>query len=202
MSLMMDEELSIGNAWGEVMLAWDREIAAHSSRLVRPAQATGRLLGLTRDALYRLGLAALVHDLGKMAIPQAILSKPGPLTEEEWLVMRRHPELGCSMLLHAGGGCGGVVSIVLAHHERWDGGGYPYGLEQNAIPVEARILSVVDAYDAMTSSRAYREPFTTEQARAELERCAGRQFDPQVVAAFLLVLDGEAQPQALVGSSR
>ena len=179
--------------------AWKREILAHGSRLVRPAQATAGILGLPAEQISRVGLAALLHDLGKLALPRTILLKPGPLSAEEWAAIRLHPELGAQMLSRAGGALAELGRIVVAHHERWDGGGYPHGLARDAIPLEARILSVVDAFDAMTSPRVYRQPLAREEARVELERCADRQFDPVVVAAFLQVLDGREQILARVG---
>ncbi len=126
--------------------------------------------------------------------PEAILQKPGPLTQDEWSVMHRHPQIGQQILSQARGQFGLVSHIVVAHHERWDGQGYPYRLAQQEIPLGARILSVVDTYDAMTSSRPYREALSAAVAREELQRCAGTQFDPQVVDAFLQVLDGPEQP--------
>ncbi len=170
-----------------------REIAAHSYRMMRPAQAIACVLGLSPHEVYRVGMAALLHDVGKFAIPKAILCKPGPLTLEEWAIMHHHPEFGNQLLSQAGGDWIDLRlgPIVAAHHERWDGGGYPFGLAKDAIPVEARILSVVDAYDTMISPRVYRQPFSSEKAREELERCSGHQFDPSIVAAFLQILNGQ-----------
>ena len=113
--------------------------------------------------------------------------------------MRKHPEIGRQILEELGGVFHQLAEIVVAHHERWDGKGYPYGLAEEAIPLNARILTVVDSYDAMTSHRPYREPMPVSQARMELQRCSGSQFDPSVVAAFLHVLD--EQKEALSGAS-
>ncbi len=180
-----------------------QEIVAHSYRLMRPARAIACVLGLPPKDVYRVGMAALLHDVGKLVIPASILCKPGPLNVEEWTIMQRHPEFGHRMLSCANGDRTNLGSIVVAHHERWDGGGYPRGLTKDAIPLEARILSVVDAYDAMTSARVYRRPITAEEARAELERCSGHQFDPRVVAAFFQILDGqERYEQARFPSKR
>jgi len=131
----------------------------------------------------------LLHDIGKIGIPDAILHKPGPLSEEEWTVMRLHPEIGQHILSQAGGVFIALARIVVAHHERWDGHGYPSGLAQESIPLAARILTVIDSYDAMTSRRVYRGPMSPLAAREELQRCAGSQYDPEVVTAFLHVLD-------------
>jgi HD-GYP domain-containing protein (c-di-GMP phosphodiesterase class II) len=146
------------------------------------------MLGRSEEEVQLIRLAAQLHDIGKMGIPDAILHKPGPLTPEEWAVMQSHPRMGQQILTQAGGRLDLISHIVVAHHERWDGQGYPYGLAQQEIPLGARILSVVDSYDAMTSTRPYREACSAEQARAELQRYAGSQYDPRVVDAFLQVL--------------
>jgi putative nucleotidyltransferase with HDIG domain len=135
----------------------DRETSAHAQRMVHLAEATARLLGRSDEEVHLIRLAALLHDIGKLGIPDAILHKPGPLTEQEWAVMSRHPEIGRQILVQAGGIFVLLSRIVVAHHERWDGNGYPYGLTQDAIPLGARILAVVDAYDAMISQRPYRQ---------------------------------------------
>ncbi|HEV2655297.1 MAG TPA: diguanylate cyclase, partial [Ktedonobacteraceae bacterium] len=172
----------------------DQETQAHANRMIRWAEATMRVLGRSEEEVALLRLAAQLHDIGKIGIPEAILHKPGPLTQDEWGVMHRHPQIGQQILTQARGQFGLVSHIVVAHHERWDGQGYPYGLAQQEIPLGARILSVVDTYDAMTSSRPYREALSAMEAREELQRCAGTQFDPQVVDAFLQVLDRPEQP--------
>ncbi|HET8846936.1 MAG TPA: HD domain-containing phosphohydrolase, partial [Ktedonobacteraceae bacterium] len=125
----------------------------------------------------------------KVGIPDMVLYKPGPLTDDEWRVMRQHPLLGHQILVQVGGVFRELATLVMTHHERWDGQGYPLGLAGQAIPLGARILAVVDAYDAMTSLRVYRQPVSEEEARAELRRCAGKQFDPEVVAVFLQYLE-------------
>jgi HD-GYP domain-containing protein (c-di-GMP phosphodiesterase class II) len=139
-------------------------------------------MGLPPDAVELTRLAANLHDLGKLAIPEELLRKPGPLTDPERLVLERHPQIGFRMLESLG--VDPVAAAVLHHHERWDGYGYPDGLAGDAIPLDARIIFVADAYDAMTSDRIYRPRLSRRQALAELERCAGSQFDPEVVAVF------------------
>jgi HD-GYP domain-containing protein (c-di-GMP phosphodiesterase class II) len=134
-------------------------------------------------------LSALLHDIGKVGVPDAILRKPDKLSDEEWVEMRKHPEIGRQILEQVGGAFTHISTIVAAHHERWDGSGYPNALAGEDIPLAARIVTVVDAYDAMTERRVYREPVKDEVARAELRRCAGQQFDPRVVDAFLETLD-------------
>jgi HD-GYP domain-containing protein (c-di-GMP phosphodiesterase class II) len=177
-------------------LARERDIVGHAYRVMRLAQTIASTLGLSQERVERLGLAALLHDLGKIALPKAILYKPGPLTEEEWDMVHRHPGLGRQMLVSAGGDWISLAPIVGAHHEHWDGHGYPRGLSKDAIPLEARILAIADSYDAMISPRVYQSPLTVEEAMAELQRCAGHQFDPQVVAAFLHLLDAQGIPSA------
>ena len=128
----------------------------------------------------------LLHDIGKIGIPDAILLKPGPLTPAEWKIMRRHPEIG-RQLVEKIPFLSGAVPIVYHHHERWDGTGYPLGLRGEAIPLGARIFAVADAFDAMTFDRPYSRAISFEAARAEIERCAGTHFDPAVVATFVTI---------------
>ncbi|HLL78760.1 MAG TPA: HD domain-containing phosphohydrolase, partial [Ktedonobacteraceae bacterium] len=176
-----------------VAAARDGGTWVHANRLVDLAVATARKLGLSGDDLHLLRLGAILHDIGKIGIPDAILHKPGPLTDEEWAVMRTHPDIGRQILEEIDGIFQQLATIVVAHHERWDGKGYPNRLVGVEIPLAARILTVVDSYDAMVSHRVYREPLTTGQARAELLRCSGTQFDPKVVQAFLEVLDEQSR---------
>ncbi len=169
----------------------DPSTARHSRTVGAYAQATARALGLSADRVEQVHAAGVVHDLGKLGVADAILHKPGPLSEAEWQEMRRHPEIGARILEHAG--LRQIAAWVRTHHERVDGGGYPDGLATAQIPVEARILAVADAYEAMVADRPYRAGLAPAQARAELERCSGSQFDPQVVAAFLSTIDGLAE---------
>jgi len=168
---------------------YDRETSAHAQRMVGLVDATASILGCTEEERHLLSLAAMLHDIGKVGIPQSILRKPGPLNEEEWKVMRRHPTIGRHILAQAGAKGALLSHIVAAHHERWDGHGYPYGLSQEMIPLGARILTMIDSYDAMISDRPYRKALQPADARAELQRCSGSQFDPAVVSAFIRVLD-------------
>lgn len=134
---------------------------------------------------------ALLHDIGKLAIPDSILLKPGKLTEEEWAIMRKHPEYAYQMLYPIAY-LRPALDIPYWHHERWDGKGYPRGLKGEEIPLSARIFAVVDAWDAMRSDRPYRKALSVEEALAEIEKGAGTQFDPKVVAAFLSLIREEA----------
>ncbi len=161
---------------------------AHSRRVHGYALATARAHGLGEDGLVDLAHGVLLHDIGKIGIPDQILLKPGPLTPEEWVVMRRHPEIG-KRLIENIPFLRGAVPIVYCHHERWDGSGYPQGLRGENIPLGARIFSVVDAFDAMTYDRPYSKAISFEAAKTEIRRCAGGHFDPGVVASFLRVPD-------------
>jgi diguanylate cyclase (GGDEF)-like protein/putative nucleotidyltransferase with HDIG domain len=162
--------------------ARDVYTGSHSSRVAELAAQIAERLGLPPEEIELTRLAGSLHDLGKLAIPEEILRKPGPLTDAERLVLERHPQIGYRMLESLG--VDPVASWVLHHHERWDGTGYPDGLPGEEIPLGARIIFVADAYDAMTSDRVYRSRLTEEDALLELERCADSQFDPAVVHAF------------------
>ena len=157
----------------------------HSLRTVRLSLLLGRSCGVdTHAGLRVLSLGALAHDLGKILIPGAVLHKEGRLTADEWEAVRRHPLDGARMLVGVAAP-EGVCRVAAEHHERWDGRGYPAGLSGERIDFNARVVAVADAFDAMTSERAYGPAVGYEEAAAELERCAGTQFDPEVVRTFL-----------------
>jgi diguanylate cyclase (GGDEF)-like protein len=162
--------------------ARDTYTGSHSTRVAELSAWIAHRLGLDREHIELTRLAGSLHDLGKLAIPEEILRKPGPLTDPERLVLQRHPEIGHRMLESLG--VDPLAEWVLHHHERWDGTGYPERLRGEEIPLGARIIFVADAYDAMTSERAYRGRLTPREAIEELERCSGTQFDPEIVAAF------------------
>jgi HD-GYP domain-containing protein (c-di-GMP phosphodiesterase class II) len=159
------------------------ELSGHLSMVGELAERTARHLGLVREDVETVRQAAELHDVGKVAIPEDILRKPGPLTEEEWGFVRRHTLAG-ERILSAAPALSQVARLVRASHERWDGAGYPDALAGEAIPLGARIVAVADAFDAMTSDRPYRRAISHREALAELRRCAGTQFDAAVVAAF------------------
>ncbi len=155
----------------------------HAERLQELCLEMGRAVGLERYRLAALDLVAQVHDLGKIGIPDQILFKESGLSDEEWEIMRRHPEKGYRIAC-ASPDLEGVAELILRHHEKYDGTGYPLGLKGEEIPLECRILSIIDAYDAMTNDRPYRRAKSKSAALKELEQCAGTQFDPRLVEIF------------------
>ncbi len=170
----------------------DPTTEGHCSRLERFAIVTGERLGLPGEELISLSYGAYLHDIGKVKVSDRILNKGSTLTEEEWDEMERHPEYGAAMLGEKDY-LGGAAEIVRAHHERFDGTGYPKGLKGDAIPIGARIVAVVDTYDAITSARPYQRAQAKRKAVEELKRGAGTQFDPRVIRAFLEVIGGEGE---------
>ena len=164
----------------------DSATEGHSQRVARMAELVAEHMGLSRPEVKRIERAAALHDIGKIGVTDAVLSKPGPLTSEEWVEMRRHPRLGYEIvagieaLQH-------TAEIVHSHHEHYDGRGYPRGLKGEEIPIGARIFAVVDSYDAMTSHRPYRRARSHRDAIDEIIRCSGTQFDPAAARAFLQV---------------
>ncbi len=159
----------------------------HSDRTVAHADLTGQQLGLSLEERLHLRYAAILHDIGKIGIPETILNKPARLTEEEYTLMKRHPLIGAAIVEHIAF-LHPVIPLIRHDHERWDGLGYPDGIKGETIPIGARIIAVVDAYDAMAIDRVYRKAPGHEFALRELRRCAGTQFDPAVVEAFLSIV--------------
>jgi len=162
----------------------------HLRRLEELCLKIGKLVELAPKQLSNLMLLARVHDLGKVGIPDRILFKKGPLNEEEWETMKKHPEKGYRIALSSND-LADIADLILRHHERWDGSGYPLGIEGHEIPVECRILSIVDAFDTMTNYRPYRDPMSISGAVKEIKCCSGTQFDPRLVEVFLSVLQEE-----------
>jgi two-component system, cell cycle response regulator len=163
-------------------------LGVHGGEVAELAGRTALRLGLDVDMVRAVRQGAELHDIGKLAVPDAILNKPGPLDEDEWAFMRRHTVVG-ERILAAAPALLDVAKLVRSSHERYDGAGYPDGLAGEAIPLGSRVIAVCDAWDAMVSDRPYRRAMSREDALAELERCAGTQFDPAVVAAFQVVLE-------------
>ena len=168
--------------------AKDAVTSQHTEEVVRLAVAVAAELDLDLDAVRNVELGAVLHDIGKVRIPESILNKPGPLTDEEWAVMKTHPEVG-EHILRPIQSLNGILPIVRHHHERWDGGGYLDKLTGRAIPLGARIVSVCDAYRAMTEDRPYRSALSSDEARKELHEGSGSQFDPDCVEAMIRALD-------------
>jgi response regulator RpfG family c-di-GMP phosphodiesterase len=164
--------------------ARDQYTGEHSEAVVELARGVGRRLGLDGDELSAVEQVALLHDIGKIGVPDSILQKPGPLTEAEWQVMREHPAIG-ARIVGSIGSLEHLAPAIRAEHERWDGGGYPDGLAGVSIPLASRIILACDAYHAMTSDRPYRSAMSSAAATAELRAGEGGQFDPEIVAALL-----------------
>ncbi len=171
------------------------ETEEHVLRMKETAYLVGRNMDLSVREQDDLALAAFLHDIGKISIPDHILNKPGALSPEEWKIMKQHSEMGYRVTL-ASEEFVHISHSVLSHHERWDGKGYPQGLKGEEIPLAARIISVIDAYDAMTHNRIYKKAMTSEDALIEIERCAGTQFDPNVCKLFVKIMR-ESKPEIL-----
>ena len=190
---------NVAQAYGSTLAALvhaldarEHETSDHSQRVVRYTVAIARQMQTPDAELEDLGRGALMHDIGKIGVPDSILLKPGPLTPSEWVEMRKHPEIGYR-ILESIAFLKPAAEIVLSHQERWDGGGYPRKLAAEQIPLGARIFMIADTLDAMASDRPYRKAATFAQAREEISRCAGTQFDPRCVEAFASLSDDELQ---------
>jgi len=178
--------------------ARDAYTQGHSARVTAIAETIARRLGWDEHRLELLQIGGPLHDIGKLGVSDAVLTKPGRLDEDELAQIREHPRLGARLLLRLAS-FRGALPYVLYHHERWDGNGYPTGRAGEQIPVEARVLAVADAFDAMTSDRPYRPALSRREALAEVERCSGTQFDPAIVSIFLELFT-EAEELAAVAS--
>ncbi len=184
--------------WSATLEMRDKETQGHSERMLDLSQRLGRRLGLNENQLTDLRYGVLLHDIGKMAVPDSILNKPGALTEAEWEIMRQHPQYAYN-LLSGVSFLRGAMDVIYCHHERWDGSGYPQGLSGERIPLSARIFAIVDIWDALTNDRPYRAAWSNEKALHYLEQQAGLELDPRVVQAFVAMLreQEDAIPQAL-----
>ncbi|GAB4474443.1 MAG: hypothetical protein Kow0088_10470 [Anaerolineales bacterium] len=188
----------VTQSWLSFFLDLSRQIdsqvtysGSHSSQVAQLARETARKIALSDIEVRTIYWASLLHDIGKVGVPSEILSKKGPLDEEEWQFIRLHPIVGANIIR----GCGSISAvypIILYHQEKFDGSGYPYGLKGESIPISSRILAVVDAYDAMTNPRVYRKPLTTQQAIEELWQHRNTQFDPRVVEQFIHVINDQS----------
>jgi putative nucleotidyltransferase with HDIG domain len=174
--------------WSHALDLRDKETEGHTLRVTEIAEQLARRMGMSDAEITHLRRGALLHDIGKMGVPDAILLKPGPLTDAEWNIMRKHPQYAFEMLssivyLRP------ALDIPYCHHERWDGSGYPRGLMGEKIPFAARIFAVVDVWDALTSDRPYRQAWTQERAMEYLQAKVEVDFDPQVVEMFLQMIE-------------
>jgi HD-GYP domain-containing protein (c-di-GMP phosphodiesterase class II) len=183
------------SALAVALLERDRYTGEHSESVLKMVEGVAEGLGLDAKEVERIKAAALLHDIGKVAIPDDILHKPAKLNDEEWKLMREHPAIG-ERILRAVTGMGGVARIVRHEHESFDGSGYPDGLAGNDIPIGSRIILACDAYHAMTSDRPYRDAMAHKDAVDELLDNAGKQFDPEVVECLLGYLYGHRQSGA------
>ncbi len=166
--------------------ARDQDTEGHSQRVADLAMEIGREMGLEEAILSPLRLAALMHDIGKIGVPDVVLHKPGPLDEQEWALMHKHPQTGFDILKNIPY-LAPALDAILQHHEKYNGKGYPVGLSGDEISLSARILAIVDVYDALTSNRPYRPAFSPEKALEIIRGEAGQQFDPEVVQAFVRI---------------
>lgn len=175
--------------WSLALDMRDSETLGHTERAARLTVDVAEALGMSDEDLLRIRRGALLHDIGKLGVPDAILNKPGALTDDEWVIMRQHPVHARDFLARIDY-LGEAIDIPYSHHERWDGSGYPQGLSGEDIPLGARVFAVVDVYDALTSDRPYRKAWDPNEAKRYLSDQAGAHFDPRVVDVFLQRMNG------------
>ncbi len=164
------------------------ETEEHSQRMQETARKIGEKIDLSETELDRLILLVYLHDIGKITVPEEVLTKKGKLTEKDWKHIKKHPESGYR-IARSMDDFTHIAEDILCHHEHWNGSGYPKGLKGTEIPLLARVLAVVDAYEVMINGRPYKEPLSKQEAAAELKRCAGTQFDPELVEIFLSIIE-------------
>jgi putative two-component system response regulator len=185
----LDAQLELVTKLARAVEYRDDETGGHNERIACYVRIVARELGLEEEVCEMISFASVLHDVGKIGIPDAILLKPGPLSPSERKIIERHTVLGAVLLDGTTHALGKLARLVaLTHHERWDGSGYPQGLIGEAIPLEGRIVAVCDVYDALTSKRLYKSAWSSELAIAEITRASGESFDPEVVQAFLRAL--------------
>lgn len=193
---LQNANIEMSEAYEETLKGWsralnlrDRETDDHTQRVVELSLQLAEKMGLSGERLLHFERGAILHDIGKMGIPDVILLKPGSLTEDEWAVMRKHP-LYAQMLISPIHYLEPAMAIPLYHHERWDGSGYPFGLQGAEIPLEARVFAVIDVWDALRSDRPYRKALSDQEALLYIEEQSGKYFDPDVVRIFIKMLQG------------
>jgi putative nucleotidyltransferase with HDIG domain len=184
------------NGWSKALDLRDSETEGHTLRVVELALELARELGMSDKDCLQIRRGAMLHDIGKIGVPDSILRKPGKLTDEEWEIMRKHPEYAFNIIspieyLRS------ALDIPYCHHEKWDGTGYPRGLKEREIPLPARLFAVIDVYDALTSDRPYRKAWTNEEAIDYIRAESGKHFDPEIVRTFLEMIEKEENKQRL-----
>jgi HD-GYP domain-containing protein (c-di-GMP phosphodiesterase class II) len=187
LSLAYDTTLE---GWSKALDLRDRETEGHTQRVVDTTLRIAQSMGIKDEELTHIRRGALLHDIGKMGIPDSILLKPGPLTDEEWVVMKRHPVYAYE-LIYPITHLRPSLDIPYCHHEKWDGTGYPRGLKGEEIPLAARIFTVVDVWDALTSDRPYRKAWPSRKALDYIREQSGKYFDPHIVEVFLSLIKSE-----------
>jgi putative nucleotidyltransferase with HDIG domain len=197
MELSMAYDSTI-EGWSRALDYRDKETEGHSQRVTEMTLRIARQIGMSEEELVNMRRGALLHDIGKLGIPDSILLKPGSLTEEEWNIMRQHPVYSYE-LLRPIAYLRPAIDIPYCHHEKWDGTGYPRGLKGEQIPLSARIFAVVDVWDALRSERPYRPAWTEERAREYILSLSGVQFDPVVVGTFVEIIDQQKDSAHIKG---
>ena len=176
--------------WSSALELRDHDTEKHTTRVTEHLVSLARYMGVPEDEIVNYRRGALLHDVGKMAVPDSILRKAGPLSDQEWEIMRQHPIYAYEVLSQIEY-FKPALDIPLYHHEKWDGSGYPHGLKEEQIPIAARIFSIVDVYDALTSDRPYRTAWSKEKALRYIHEQSGQYFDPEIVQAFLKMVENE-----------
>jgi len=189
LELMLSYDTTL-EGWAKALEVRSHETEGHSRRVTELTMRLARIMGMSKENLVHVRRGALLHDIGKMGIPDHILHKPGPLNDDEWEIMRQHPVISFDLLstipfLHQ------AVDIPYCHHEKWDGSGYPRGLKGEQIPLSARVFAVVDVWDALHNDRSYRKAWEEERIHSYIQEQSGLHFDPQVVEAFFQLLQEE-----------
>jgi putative nucleotidyltransferase with HDIG domain len=195
-----DEHLELILALSKALDSRDTYTSNHSTNVARYASELAKKMNLPRSDIEVIYRGGILHDIGKIGIPENILLKPGSLTNEEYRIIKNHPSIGFEMVKHVSDfNDNGVLDIVLYHHERYDGKGYPKGLSGIEIPLFARIMAIADSFDAMTSKRVYRNEIDLDNTLIEIERNKGSQFDPEITDVFLSIFKNKQDKQAFIG---